>query len=397
MKQGMRGSIQKKGPTYYAVVAINGKRKWFSGGPTKKDAQRVLSERLGEIDDGTYKELPKITFAAFSELWLKNYAEAHVKPSTLAGYKHIIKQNLIPVFGSHKLSDITARPLQSYVAVRLSKISPKTACNEVVVIKEMFKHAYRWEYLKSNPAEHLERPKVTKSEIEILAPEEVKKLLSIPTGHYRTAFLTDVQTGLRAGELWGLKWPDIDWNAKQLHVKRSLWKGEFQTPKSKTSIRKIDLPDSLMQELRIWKLACPANEDNLIFPSTEGKTTCHDNAVKRHFNPALKKAGLGHVSFHSLRHTNASMRIQAGQNIKYIQTQLGHASINITLDTYGHMFNDSNFNRGQVALFETTFAGGLLEKPFEPVRKPLETHLKLVSNDAVESSFITPSQVAVGA
>jgi integrase len=85
--------------------------------------------------------------------------------------------------------------------------------------------------------------------------------------------------------------------------------------------------------------------------------------VKRHFEPALKRAGVKAVSFHSLRHTNASMRIAAGQNIKYIRTQLGHSSVKITLDIYGHLFNDVNFNRQQVKLLEKSL--GMAEEPGE--------------------------------
>ena len=101
----------------------------------------------------------------------------------------------------------------------------------------------------------------------------------------------------------------------------------------------------------------------------------NENAVKRHFYRALRKAGLRHVSFHSLRHSNASLRIASGQNIKYIQTQLGHASIKITMDTYGHLFNDVNFNRQQVGVFEdflqsvNSSQSGL---PEQSVRNPLE-------------------------
>ena len=94
-------------------------------------------------------------------------------------------------------------------------------------------------------------------------------------------------------------------------------------------------------------MACPINEYDLVFPSPEGKLTNHENAVKRHFYRALRKAGLRHVSFHSLRHTNASLRIAAGQNIKYIQGQLGHASVKITLDVYGHLIPSSQADIGE--------------------------------------------------
>jgi integrase len=128
---------------------------------------------------------------------------------------------------------------------------------------------------------------------------------------------------MRAGELWGLQWADIDWNSKRIYVRRSLWKGQFLSPKLKCSIRKIDIPEMLIQELKKWKLACPITEHDLVFPSPEGKQSQHDNVVKRYFNSALRQAGLRQVSFHSLRHSNASMRIQAGQNIKVRQNTNG--------------------------------------------------------------------------
>lgn len=364
----MRGSIQKKGKIYYAVIAQNNRRKWFKGG-TKKDAQRVLTQKLSEIDQGTFKEIPKISFESFSELWLKNYAETSIKPSTLVSYQSIIRKLLQPLFSQTNLTDISPTAIQSYVAERLKIVSPKTVCNELVVIKEMFKHARRWGYIKNNPAEVVDRPRLTKTEIEILNPEEFEKLLSNSGRSYQKAFLTAILTGMRAGELWALQWGDIDWNSKQIFVRRSLWRGVFQTPKSKNSIRKIDMSDILVHELKIWKLACPINDHDLVFPSPEGKTTCHDNVVKRYFNPALRQAGLRHVSFHSSRHTNASLRIQGGQNIKYLSLQLGHASINITIDTNGHLFNfnDANFNRQQV---------GLLEDSFKSVRKTFPKNKK---------------------
>jgi integrase len=111
-----------------------------------------------------------------------------------------------------------------------------------------------------------------------------------------------------------------------------------------------------------------------MFPGAEGTITNHDNARNRHFAVALRKANLRHVSFHSLRHTNASMRIQAGQNIKYISSQIGHASTKITLDTYGHLFNDEDFNRSQVALLQATFDVSVrnpLENPLQKAEKGL--------------------------
>ncbi|MGO9138366.1 MAG: tyrosine-type recombinase/integrase [Syntrophales bacterium] len=392
----MKGSIQKKGKTYYAVIALNGKRKWFKGGK-RKDAERVLGERLSEISNGTYREIPKTTFKEFAELWIRNHAENNVKPSTLAGYNHIIDKRLNPKFEHFLMTDIHPALIQSYVTKRKQDIdargkkkaegqesespkkivSAKTISNEIVVMKEMFKHAHQWGYVKVNPAEHLQRPKMVKPEIEILEPVEFNKLLEHSGELYRVAFLTAILTGVRAGELWGLQWGDMDWSSKRLFVRRSVWQNGFQTPKSKNSIRKIDIPDNLVLELKKWKLACPISEHELMFPSKEGQITCHDNAIKRYYEPALRKAGLRHVSFHSLRHTNASLRIRAEQNVKYMSMQMGHSSIKITMDTYGHLFNDEVFNRQQV---------DLLQETFHSVRNPLENTLQNVEKGLAVSA-----------
>ena len=125
----MKGSIQKKGKTYYAVFPLNGKRKWIRGGDTKKDAQRVLTEKLSEINQGTYREVIKAKFRDFSEKWIKDYAEVKVKPSTLAGYKNIIAKLLNPAFGDFNLIDITTGLLQSHTAERLKTVSAKSPNN----------------------------------------------------------------------------------------------------------------------------------------------------------------------------------------------------------------------------------------------------------------------------
>lgn len=344
----MTGSIHKKGKTYYIVFRIfdseigKQKQKWIPAGKSKRQADRKLSELIGEVHNGTYREIKKITFSEFANLWLTSYAETKTKPSTLIGYKHIINNHLNPVMGDYLLTEITTAKLQRYVAMRLQKVKPKSVVNELVPLKRMFKHAVLWGYLKVNPAEYVESPKVEKEEIEILNMDEANKLLQFANSHYRIAFFTDLHTGLRAGELWGLQSTDIDWNSKQICVRRSVWRGNFQTPKSKYSIRKVDIPDSLIHQLKKWKLACPVSEHNLVFPSPEGKISQHDNVVKRYFNRSLREAGLRHVAFHSLRHTNASIRIEKGQNIKYIQRQLGHASIQTTLDRYGHLLTEVN-------------------------------------------------------
>jgi integrase len=124
--------------------------------------------------------------------------------------------------------------------------------------------------------------------------------------------------------------------------------------------------------LQKWKLACSNGQSDFVFPNRQGEALEHHNVMKHHFNPALRRTKLRKVSFHSLRHTNASIRIQAGQDIKYMQTQLGHSSVQITLDIYGHLFNDIDFNNKQLELPESSFRSA-----YHSVRNPLEKAPKI--------------------
>jgi integrase len=365
----MQGSIQKKGNTYYVVLPINGKRKWIKGGSTKRDAQRVLNEKLQELNTGTYKEIPKILFKDFVKTWIDTYG-LNLKESTKENYESQISC-LLSVLGNHKLQDINLIVIQNYMKKQSGEISAGTLRNHIMRLKELLNHAYQWGYLKNNPVTFLKNPKYSKPEIDILTPQEIDLLIANISKHYRVALLTSVLTGLRAGELWALQWKNIDWNSKQIHIKQTLFKNKLTVPKTPNAIRKIDVPDSLLFELKKWKIACPTSEFDLVFPTQEGVPVNHSSFVTTIYASALRRAGLRHVNMHSLRHSNASMRIHAGQNPKYISKQLGHSSIKITFDTYGHLFDDSDFNRKQVDLFM---------QDFNSVRKPLENSSVCVVN-----------------
>ncbi len=157
--------------------------------------------------------------------------EISLKASTKHLFKDVIKRLLIPAFSNCQINDITTGQIQAYVSKRAKLVKPNTIRNELTVIKLLFRQALRWGYIKNNPTENVERPKIEKAEIEILSPEEIELMLKKAEQPYRIAFLTAFLTGMRAGELWGLQWGDIDWNSKQIYVNHSVWKKHFQTPK----------------------------------------------------------------------------------------------------------------------------------------------------------------------
>ncbi len=392
----MIGSIQKKGKSYYVVFRFKDpktkkkKQKWIVAGKKKKDAEKKLTDLMEDINGNTYRDIKKATFAEFSKRWLNIYAEMKTKPSTFRSYRDITNNHLIPYMGDYLLKDIDTAMLQEYVALRFKKVKPKTVVNELVPVKEMFKHAVKWGYLKFNPAEGVERPRVEKEEMEILAPEEIKLFLEHVTLKYRTFFLTAILTGLRRGELLGLHGEDIDWNHNQIHVRRSLWKGQIVSPKTKASVRRVDMTPTLAQELRKHKFSCSIEDSDFLFCNADGKSLSPDSLVRRQFLPALERAGVKRVRFHDLRHTNVALRLEQGQNIKYIQNQLGHASIQTTIDRYGHLLKEVNTEQAMKLENALNFREHLGDSS-EPVRRLLEDHKK-----RTQSKALSPFKLVAG-
>jgi integrase len=340
----MRGGVQRKGNRWYAYVSINGIKKSVkgSGSDTKKEAEKKLNQAVAEIDNGTYWEIKKVRFKDFAKEWVETYAKMKTKPSTLQSCQDIINKRLVPLFGDYFLHQVSATMMQGFVTERIANVKGKTVRNEVVVLKLIYKRAFKNRYIRVNPAEYIDLPKIERTEMEIWSPEEVRLFLAHVTAKHRVFFLTAILTGMRRGELLALQKDDIDWKNKQIHVRRSVWRGQFIAPKTSYSVRRIDVSPYLLSELRRHVLASPSNDLGLVFANEHGGILDPDTLVKRHFFSAIERAKIKRIRFHDLRHTNASLRIAEGQNPKYIQDQMGHASIQTTFDRYGHLLKKAN-------------------------------------------------------
>ena len=175
----------------------------------------------------------------------------------------------------------------------------------------------------------------------MLTPEEIGKLLAEADPRWRLIIKTAILTGLREGELLGLQWADIDWVSATIYVRRSFTAGRFYEPKTKNLRRRVPVTAELLAELKRWKLACPNGKHDLVFPNGAGNPENHGNLLRRGFYPALRRAGLRKIRFHDLRHTYASLLIANQEEPKLISTLLGHSSIKITFDVYGHLLPDA--------------------------------------------------------
>ncbi len=336
---------------YAIAYYFEGKQKWETIGPNKKDAERRLAEVISKINNKTYHRHVEILFKDYAQLWENTHAKATVKESTLRSYRSIVRIHLLPAFGNLSLSKISIQRLLKFKADVLEKLGPKTFNNIIVLLKTMLKHARKWKYIDENPAEEIQKARIEPAEMDFLKPEEVPLFLKHADEPYRTLFLTAILTGLRRAELLGLQWGDINWDSSQIFVRRSLyWRNEqqesgekvsnwkFVTPKSKRSIRAIVMSPTLKKALEIHKINSPVSEQDVVFCNSKGNPMDPDNMVRREFHPAFVNAGLRKMRFHDLRHTYCALLISTNESPKFIQSQLGHASIQTTLDRYGHLF-----------------------------------------------------------
>lgn len=325
---------------YYVVFKDpTGKRTQKAAGTRRKDAEALKNRITATLADGKYGQQEEITFAAFADRWLTKYASVKVKPSTLKDYEGVVHTHLVPFFGKSLLSRITPAQVQDYVGNKVEKeMAPRTINKTVTVLKMMFKHAMRWEYLKENPARFVERPRQCRREMDYLNPDELRMLLDVASPKYFELFATAALTGARQGELLALRWKDIDLGKRIIYIRRTYHPDHgFTEPKTRQSMRAVLFSNELAAILGAYQEQHQAGPDDLVFRNRSGNPLNAQNMVTREFHPALEKAGLRRVRFHDLRHTYAALLISNGENIKFIQKQLGHSTLTTTMDTYGHL------------------------------------------------------------
>ena len=345
-----RGFVRKRGERWYAYWRDPaGRQRSKAVSARKKDAEAFLARIDADLTEGTYCEVRQIGFEAFARLWLDDYAAVHVKPSTLRSYTYAVNSSLVPYFGPYKLSEIGTAQVQSYVAhLSRTKRSAGTVDKHLVILKGMLKQAVMWGFLRHNPATVVKGPRPPHREMAFLTPSQIAPFLAaIQPEFYRPLFATAVLTGMRLGELLGLQWGDIDWNGGTIRVRRSMWNNQFQEPKSSRSVRNVVMTATLASILVAHKTVAPANVDDLVFTTPQGNHIRYFDLRAGVFHPSLLRAGLPVMRIHDLRHTFASLLIDQGENLKFVQQQLGHASIQTTVDRYGHLMPDAHIGASQ--------------------------------------------------
>jgi integrase len=343
-----------------AYVGPDGKRRYVSG-KTKTEAREALATARAEAAGGVVLDSGKLTVAEYLERWLSDCLTPLVKSgkmehSTYVRYAGIVNNHISPTIGFKKLRDLSRAEVRALYSAKGKELSPRSVDYIHVTLQKALSQAMRDDLIPRNVATG-ERPRSSRNqeEIKALSSEQVRALLVAARGTRNEAlYVVAVRTGLRQGELLGLKWPDVDLVGRRLSVRRALKVTDhgldFGPPKNNASRRSVPLSKTAVavlqahrtrqneERLRLGELW---QDHDLVFPNRVGKPMDHGNLYDREYKPLLQSAGLGDkgFTFHSLRHTFATELFNQRKRPKVIQSLLGHSSITQTMDTYSHLLD----------------------------------------------------------
>jgi integrase len=342
------------------VDTPNGVKRKTVYGKTYRECEKKLNKLRGEAAKGLILDADGLKVGEWLDSWLTDVLKPLVKAGKMAHssyerYAGIVKNHLIPAVGHRKLKDLTRAEVRRLYNQKAKELSPRSVDYVHVTLQKALSQAVRDDLIPRNVAAG-ERPRSSRQrssdQVKALSPTQVKALLSSASGVRNEAlYIVAIHTGLRQGELLGLRWDDLNLEGAKLSVRRSLKVTEgglaFGPPKNKASQRSVPLNRTAVATLSVHRvkqneerLAAPKWQDHgLVFPNRVGRPMAHNNLYHREYKPLLTRAGLEGegFTFHSLRHTFASALCDRDVNAKKIQTLMGHSSITQTMDTYSHL------------------------------------------------------------
>ena len=315
---------------------------------TKSECVEKL-ERLKEECGRTAEKLkPDMPFGEWIDFWYKYFSSPKLRPTTQATYENRIYGHIIPSVGKIPLSKLTQNDLQQFYAklkrtgrkvnveLKGSGVSDRMVRSCHALCRSSLEKAVEEGLITRNPSIGCKLPPKKNGEMKVLTQNEIVRLLNqaYDEGYYEM-FLLELTTGMRRGEILGLKWRDLNLETGELNIKRQLTTKGISVPKTKSSIRTVLLPPDMVDLLREMKKTA---KYDWIFPSPvkEGEPR-NPTAITKRFRIMLERAHCKHVRFHDLRHTFATMALENGMDVKTLSAMIGHVSSETTLNIYSHV------------------------------------------------------------
>jgi integrase len=300
----------------------------------KREAQRLLAERLAAINQGTHKPQLIITFEHFVlERWEPNIYPM-LRFLTVRNYRYIVRSHLLPFFGAMRLPEITLADVQMFLAQKAKELAPRSVLSLRNRLLKIFGTAAKWGYLDKNPVQGAEVPALVDTrDRRTLTADQMRQLLAVLAEPYHTMVLLAALSGLRRGEIFGLRWKSVDLAEGSLLVSESNFEGHSAPVKTRASRRKVFVDRMLLEALASLRPERYQPED-FVFRSEKGTALHATNVQRRVLNPACERAGIPRVSWHNFRYTYATWADPSGESIKALQAQLGHTDSKLTLSVY---------------------------------------------------------------
>jgi integrase len=366
----MRGHIRERSPGRWAIVLDHRdpatgerRRRWHSFAGTKRQAQVKCAELVAELQSGGSVDPSKITVVEFLDRFDRDWAALHVSARSRDRYRFAL-DHVRRRLGDRRLQKVSPADIAAlYAALIREDLAPRTVRMVHTALHRALGQAKAWGVIRDNPADIAKPPKAPDRETPMLQPDQAAVLLERLRGKplYLLASLA-LGTGLRRNELLGLRWGNVDLDAGWLTIEQALEQTathgiRIKSPKTRHGRRTISLPAHLVTELRThWReqqeqrLAAglgKAPDTAPVFATADGRHLS-PNAITKAWPVAMAAIGMPAVTLHSLRHTHASMLINAGLDILAISRRMGHSSPTITLNVYGHLIHGTDDRAAQV-------------------------------------------------
>lgn len=315
-------------------------------GPVKEvasltEAKTRLDERLRLLNQGLQRPQSTKRFCNFVQSEWTSLLLPTLKLSTQRGYRMIVRKHLLPYFGDSRLCDISKSDIQHFVLEKFRhRLAWQTVRNAWIVLSSILEAAVDHDYLAANPARGVKfPPQAPKRKLDnLLSVEAFTSLLAHLSEPFKTMVVLAALTGFRIGELLALRWRVVNLDTGTLEVSESVFQGHFQKPKSEKSVRIVPIGPVVRSLLENhFRRSALVRPDDLLFPNRKGGPYWDSNLLERELRPAGEAAGIGRVTWHQFRHFHSSLLHDLGVPGKVVQQQLGHASVETTLNTYTHV------------------------------------------------------------
>jgi integrase len=347
------------GKRYDAVWRVHGKLRQQSF-KQEQEAKRHLVNTLKKLQGNGYRDVKGAPMGDVFDRWLEDSLavrvnEGSLKPSTAKSYRNMVKTHLRPAFADYRSDRLNTAAVEVWRAGIARKIAEKTLAPKYYVnLRNLLHTILEWArrrspaYLDVNPVDDLERLNLpTAKKRPHFEPEQVAALLKAAAASPPddTIIRVALYSGLRRGELFALKWEDVEAGNGQdggrIHVRRSIYQGAISTPKTADSDRVVDVPQPLLDDLAVYRVMYPPVGEGYIFRTSQGRPLDPDAWHRERMVPILTTASLRlpMTGLHSLRHTYVSLLAALGEDTRYIADQVGHSTTRLTEDLYCHVFS----------------------------------------------------------